>query len=159
MEHWKHHCCCFFFQISNGTSIEIKNRRQTPCLRRCSLRLQTPWSKPPGGISFHSLRHKRQEAEKTLVQTLHQNHCFAKRNAAHFNKKKNKYNSVNFWLNRVNNNKCFIGLTVSACMATWGSLWFTLLIIDRRHSLGLQQKGDLTARWDSSKKNKVALFL
>lgn len=30
-------------------------------------------------------------------------------------------------------------LTVSACMATWGSLWFTLLIIERRHSFGLQQ--------------------
>lgn len=32
-------------------------------------------------------------------------------------------------------------LTVSACMATWGSLWFTLLITERRHSLGLQQNG------------------
>lgn len=31
-----------------------------------------------------------------------------------------------------------IWLTVNACMATCGSLWFTLLIIDRRHSLGLQ---------------------
>lgn len=31
-------------------------------------------------------------------------------------------------------------ITVNACMATCGSLWLTLLIIDRRHSLGLKEE-------------------
>lgn len=55
----------------------------------------------------------------------------------------------NFWLIRLNGKKSLICLTVSACMATWGSLWFTLLMMERRHSLGLQQRGELTAACDS----------
>lgn len=34
----------------------------------------------------------------------------------------------------------FHPLTVRACIATWGSLWFTLLMTERRHSLGLSQR-------------------
>ena len=33
----------------------------------------------------------------------------------------------------------FVLLTVRACIATWGSLWFTRLMIERRHSFGLEK--------------------
>lgn len=45
-------------------------------------------------------------------------------------------------------NVMFLSLiTVNACMATCGSLWLTLLIIDRRHSFGLQRRQEVSAEY------------
>lgn len=48
-----------------------------------------------------------------------------------------------------------VPLTVRACIATWGSLWFTRLMIERRHSFGLEQHGINQKKSEKDEANRI----